>query len=96
VYINDGGKPPRFRDVGLYKEAPNGYAQTNVRLGDIDGDGRLDYCVVAGNGDIYCWRNGGSGDNAAYWQDVGEGKPVFTGKSTGSIDGIRLVDINGE
>ncbi|KAK3904393.1 hypothetical protein C8A05DRAFT_42499 [Staphylotrichum tortipilum] len=96
VSINDGGKPPRFRDVGLYKTAPGGYARTNVRLGDIDGDGRLDYCVVAGNGDIYCWRNGGVGEMAAYWQDFGEGKPVFTGKGMGSIDGVHLVDINGD
>lgn len=96
VAINDGGKPPMFRDIGLYKTAPSGYAQTNVRLGDIDGDGRLDYCVVAGNGDIYCWRNGGVGEKAAYWQDFGEGKPIFTGKGMGNIDGVQLVDINGE
>lgn len=96
VSINDGGKPPAFRDIGLYKSAPSGYAQTNVRLGDIDGDGRLDYCVVAGNGDIYCWRNGGVGEKAAYWQDFRGGKPVFTGKNMGNIDGVQLVDINGE
>jgi hypothetical protein len=96
VAINDGGKPPMFRDVGLYKTAPSGFARTNVRLGDIDGDGRLDYCVIAGNGNIDCWRNGGLGDNAAYWQDFGQGKPVFTGKDMGNIDGVYLVDINGE
>jgi hypothetical protein len=26
--------------------------QDHVRLGDIDGDGRLDYCVIHDNGDI--------------------------------------------
>lgn len=51
---------------------------------------------MAGNGDIYCWRNGGVGEKAAYWQDFGEGKPVFTGKGMGDIDGVQLVDINGE
>lgn len=96
VHINDGGRPPTFRDVGLYKQAPGGIARTNVRLGDIDGDGRLDYCVVVGNGDIRCWRNGGVGEKAAYWQDFGSGAPVFTGKGMGSIDGVMLVDINGE
>ncbi|OBT92656.2 hypothetical protein VE01_09799 [Pseudogymnoascus verrucosus] len=96
VSLNRGGNPPQFDSVGLYKTAPSGYALTNVRLGDIDGDGRLDYCVIAGNGDIYCWRNGGQGDMAAYWQDFGEGKPVFTGKGMGNIDGVRLVDINGD
>ncbi|KAM7185430.1 hypothetical protein V8F20_011802 [Naviculisporaceae sp. PSN 640] len=98
VAINDGGKPPAFRYVGLYKSVPTtgDYAQTNVRLGDIDGDGRLDYCVVAGSGDIYCWRNGGVGEKPAYWQDLGQGRPVFTGKGMGNIDGVRLVDINGD
>lgn len=27
---------------------------------------------------------------AAYWQDFGGGKPVFTGKGMGNIDGVRL------
>ncbi|KAJ6057366.1 hypothetical protein N7460_000640 [Penicillium canescens] len=79
--------------------APGGdLAQTNVRLGDIDGDGRIDYCLVKGNGDIQCWRNGGQKDAptnefGGYWQDLGI---VFTGKGMGDIDGVRLVDINGD
>lgn len=36
---------------------PNtGIAQSMVRLGDIDGDGRLDYCYIAANQDLYCFR----------------------------------------
>ncbi|KAL1835601.1 hypothetical protein VTJ49DRAFT_6345 [Mycothermus thermophilus] len=96
VAINDGGTPPVFRDIGLYKKAPMGYTHNNVRLGDIDGDGRLDYCVVAGSGNIYCWRNGGWGEKAGWWQDLGNGKPVFTGKGMGNIDGVQLVDLNGD
>lgn len=29
-----------------------GLGKEHVRLGDIDGDGRLDYCVIPGYGDI--------------------------------------------
>ncbi len=96
VAINEGGTPPVFRDVGLYRAAPSGYSRGQVRVGDVDGDGRLDYCVIAGNGDIYCWRNGGVGDTADYWQDLGQGQPVFTGKGMGNMDGVQLVDLNGE
>ncbi|SPO03558.1 uncharacterized protein DNG_06241 [Cephalotrichum gorgonifer] len=93
VSINKGGNPPTFQDVELYKQVPSGYAQENVRLGDIDGDGRLDYCVTDFGGNIYCWRNGGLGDLPAYWQDLGL---VFTGKGMGDIAGTRLIDINGD
>ncbi|KAE8390395.1 hypothetical protein BDV23DRAFT_193793 [Aspergillus alliaceus] len=97
--INQGGNPPQFKSIGLVREAPGGgLAQANVRLGDIDGDGRLDYCLVKGNGDIQCWRNGGQKDAPTkefngYWQDLGT---VFKGKGMGDIAGVRLVDINGD
>lgn len=99
VSMNLGGSPPQFKSIGLVRTAPGGgLAQTNVRLGDIDGDGRIDYCLVKGNGDIQCWRNGGQKDAptsefGGYWQDLGI---VFTGKGMGDIDGVRLVDINGD
>lgn len=93
VSINKGGNPPTFKHVGKYKNAVKGYSQNKVRLGDIDGDGRLDYCVIGGNGDIRCWRNGGVGDKAEYWQDMGI---IFTGKGMGNIDGVRFADINGD
>ncbi|KAH8678326.1 hypothetical protein BX600DRAFT_545929 [Xylariales sp. PMI_506] len=97
VSLNLGGNPPQFNYVGQIKAVPEGdYSQENVRLGDIDGDGRLDYCVVAFTGDIYCWRNGGQGDTPEYWQDLGSGQPVFTGKGMGDITGVNLVDLNGD
>ncbi|KAL1610851.1 hypothetical protein SLS60_002522 [Paraconiothyrium brasiliense] len=81
VSINDGGTSPLFTYIGLVFSVPKGYSQGNVRLGDIDGDGRIDYCVVGANGDIRCWRNGGIGGNPEYWQEMGpDGQIVFTGK----------------
>lgn len=35
-----------------YKKPEKKLGQDNVRLGDMDGDGRLDYCVVESNGDL--------------------------------------------
>ncbi|KAL4861182.1 SGNH hydrolase-type esterase domain-containing protein [Aspergillus spectabilis] len=101
VAINRGAidNVPMFEDIGLVRSAPGGdMAQINVKLGDIDGDGRLDYCLIAGNGDIQCWRNGGQREApmsayGGYWQDLGI---VFTGKGMGDITGVRLVDINGD
>jgi hypothetical protein len=92
---NDG---PIFEDIGLVKGAQAGYAQASVRLADIDGDGRIDYCVIAPVGDIYCWRNGGQGDAptgaaGGYWQALGL---MFTGKNKGNIAGTRFIDINGD
>ncbi|KAL2785319.1 SGNH hydrolase-type esterase domain-containing protein [Aspergillus keveii] len=98
VSINRGNpnplSPQVFEYVGTYMTNPQpGRSQTHVRLGDIDGDGRLDYCLIADNGDISCWRNGWINDTPEYWQPLGV---VFTGKNMGNIDGVRLVDINGD
>ncbi|KFY70309.1 hypothetical protein V499_09272, partial [Pseudogymnoascus sp. VKM F-103] len=94
VSINQGGNPPTFKSLGgIYKSSPEGYTRDYVRLGDIDGDGRLDYCVVNNSNDVWCWRNGGLSDKAEYWQNLGK---VFTGSKY--VDGQkgRFVDINGD
>jgi lysophospholipase L1-like esterase len=73
-----GGNPPRFKPTangGLIRTGEPWCTQAGVRLGDIDGDGRLDYCCIDGQGDIYCWRNGGQGDAPTaefdgYWQPM--------------------------
>ncbi|KFY17433.1 hypothetical protein V492_00682 [Pseudogymnoascus sp. VKM F-4246] len=94
VSINLGGNPPQFKSLGgTYFTHPEGYSQANVQLGDIDGDGRLDYCVVAGNGDIRCWRNGGLTDVPEYWQDLGKVSP---GRNLDDINSVRFVDLNGD
>ena len=35
-----------------YKKPEKGLGQAHVRLGDMDGDGRLDYCVIEDRGDL--------------------------------------------
>lgn len=92
--------------------------QERVRLGDIDGDGRLDYCEIGNEGNIFCWRNGGQREAPldkydGYWQpmvtcstadnlqailidlQVGDA-PTFDSKSMPDIEGVRLIDINGD
>ncbi|GAB1210904.1 hypothetical protein ATERTT37_000014 [Aspergillus terreus] len=88
----ESNKPPSFTDIGLWK-SPEGYDQAHVRLADIDGDGRADYCGLADNGDVTCWRNGWIEDVPAYWQPLGK---RFTGKGMGDLRGVRFEDINGD
>ncbi|KAI0202301.1 hypothetical protein F4808DRAFT_449713 [Astrocystis sublimbata] len=94
--INEGdgtsSKPPRFRSIGRIKDNV-GYKQNRVRLGDIDGDGRADYCILDDVGDVYCWRNGGVNDKPAYWQALGK---RFTHRGKGNATGVRFEDINGD
>lgn len=78
VSINQGGSPPTFKPTGnggLIREGESWMSQAQVRLGDMDGDGRLDYCGIDDQGDIYCWRNGGVGlapttEEGGYWQGL--------------------------
>ena len=93
VSINKGGNPPTFEYINTIKKN-EGQTQEFVRLGDIDGDGRLDYCIIKGTGQLYCWRNGGTGD-VPVWQPM-VGGMTFDAGGMGDIAGMRLVDINGD
>ncbi len=77
----------------------------HVRLGDIDGDGRADICLIDEPGDVLCWRNAGQNvaDKPAGWMPFTQATPssdgsaykVFPTKNKGDRDGLHLVDING-
>jgi len=95
VSINRGGSPPTFDYIGKVRDAESYANQERVRLGDIDGDGRIDYCAIKDEGDIYCWRNGGIGD-IPVWQGMVGGAVTFDAKGMGDIQGIRFADINGD
>jgi len=92
VSINRGGNPPTFENLGEYRKGVNGKGREHVRLGDIDGDGRLDYCIMDGNNALTCYRNGGIGDRPSYWQDFGV---IHAGEGRQNA-GIMLVDVNGD
>ncbi|KAK0625151.1 family 3 carbohydrate esterase, partial [Bombardia bombarda] len=88
-------KPPTFKrvsDTALIK-TNEGYPQDKVRMTDIDGDGRGDYCIIDGGGNIRCWRNGWVDDIPKYWQDLGQ---RFEAKGKGDYRGVRFVDMNGD
>lgn len=100
VSINRAGNPPKFESIGAIRDVKT--APSKVRLADIDGDGRLDFCTVEVNG-VYCWRNAGTGDAptakyTGHWEDI-----LMEGGGT-TLDlphgldpaGTRLIDINGD
>jgi hypothetical protein len=59
VSLNRGGVPPKIESIGAIRDQKT--TQSKVRLAEIDGDGKLDFCNVERNG-VYCWRNSGTTD----------------------------------
>ncbi|CAI6337080.1 unnamed protein product [Periconia digitata] len=95
--LNKGGDPPTFGKIDMIRAM--GVPQARIRLGDIDGDGRCDLCwFPVDSGNIHCIRNMGIGDKIS-WQPM-EGfdgaAPIFDAQGMPSIDGVRLIDINGD
>lgn len=87
--------PPTFKrvsDTALIK-TNEGYSQDRVRLADIDGDGRADYCILDDGGNVHCWRNDWIDDIPKFWEPLGL---RFTAKGKGDIRGVRFEDINGD
>ncbi|OBT51242.1 hypothetical protein VE04_08841, partial [Pseudogymnoascus sp. 24MN13] len=76
---------------------PNrGYLQAQVRLADIDGDGRADYVAFSYDGtSILGWRNGAPGHvKPQYWNPM---SGVFSGlPNLTPLSGWRFVDLNGD
>jgi hypothetical protein len=91
VWHNDGysqGVNITWTPLGTIMAA-QGFAYNQVLLGDIDGDGRIDYMGIGDNGHISAWRNGGVG-TALFWQYLGV---VFDGSSMGDPAGFRFVSL---
>ncbi|AEO70515.1 carbohydrate esterase family 3 protein [Thermothielavioides terrestris NRRL 8126] len=99
VSINKRTRPPTFTSIGVVVPDIAPFKASDVRIADIDGDGRADLCFVHDNGDIGCSRNGGVGTNH-YWQGFSTADGlrgiVFTGKQKGNKNGVRLADLNGD
>jgi lysophospholipase L1-like esterase len=100
VSINRAGDPPKFDFIGAIREEKT--TQSKVRLADIDGDGRIDFCNVEVNG-VYCWRNVGTGDApTAKYNGSWEGMLMDGGGTTLDLPRdlfspqTRFVDINGD
>lgn len=88
------GKPPTFKRVSATaKIKDSGGERSRIVLADIDGDGRGDYGVTDGSGNIVFWRNGGTGNIPAYWQNLGQ---RWTAKGYGDALGTRFEDVNGD
>ncbi|KAK0384091.1 hypothetical protein NLU13_8180 [Sarocladium strictum] len=96
VSLNRGGSPPRFESIGVVVPASAANAD-QVRIADIDGDGRADFCVVE-TGAARCSRNGGKGDDH-FWQgfitEGGRRDLVFNARSA-PIDSWVFGDMNGD
>ncbi|KAK3372649.1 carbohydrate esterase family 3 protein [Podospora didyma] len=102
VALNRGGNPPTFQSIGQVVGTHAGFDAPDVRIADIDGDGRADYCLTQPNGDVTCSRNArGAQPDEYFWQGFstanGVGGLVFD-KKQGIPDksGIVFGDINGD
>ncbi|KAH6658567.1 carbohydrate esterase family 3 protein [Truncatella angustata] len=65
VSLNRGGTPPKFESIGQMNL--DGYTAFDVRIADIDGDGRADFCLLQTDGTFICSRNSGQ-SNSPQWQ----------------------------
>ncbi|KAK4565366.1 hypothetical protein LTR86_003983 [Recurvomyces mirabilis] len=87
-------RSPNWVSLGTVKPS-EGYPQAQVRLADIDGDGRCDYVVFdSTTTNIYGWRNGAL-DNSppAYWYAM---RGVISGLPPKALSGWKFADLNGD
>ena len=95
VALNKTGSDKKlsFQEVKTETPKHDGYEATNVRVADIDGDGRGDYCVIGNDGVTKCWKNAGAGGELGKWDDMGE---LFKAQGTPDLGAVRYVDVNGD
>ncbi|MFE0041955.1 FG-GAP-like repeat-containing protein [Streptomyces albireticuli] len=91
AWLNNGGdKRGGWTDYGLIASG-TGAPSNNIRLADINADGKADYLIVDDNGAVRAFINNG-GDNHGGWTNYGT---IATGNGTPG-NKIRLADINGD
>lgn len=90
VSLNRGGRPPRFESIGQVVPDREGFTADDVRVAQIDGDGRADYCLIKADSSIDCIRQNGQGEF--------NGALQLTFDKLSGIDKGRVVlgDINGD
>jgi hypothetical protein len=99
LLLNRGGSPPKFEYIGFIvpESSVNG---GQVRIGDIDGDGRADFCFVETSSDVKCSRNAGTGDKYSWqWFITVDGLrgTVFNKKTGTNPQGLyHIGDVNGD
>ena len=87
-------RAPKWVAMGTVKES-EGFGQAQVRLADLDGDGRADYVAFdADTKNIYGWRNGAL-DNSkpAYWYPT---QGVFKDLPAHDLAEWHFADLNGD
>jgi len=102
VALNRGGNPPTFESIGIVVLSSSSKLTDDVIIGDIDGDGRADFCIRGKlpDIDVKCSRNAGQGDKHS-WQGFSKVdglRGVVFGKDQPS-DKMRTLlfgDINGD
>ncbi|OWP06605.1 hypothetical protein B2J93_5084 [Marssonina coronariae] len=94
---NTPGTDPRHPNfvAGRISKSNEGYSQAQVRLADIDGDGRADYVAFsADRTKILGWRNGANQDGPpAYWTPM---RGVFNDLPAQELSGWAFADLNGD
>ncbi|KAK4177572.1 family 3 putative carbohydrate esterase [Triangularia setosa] len=90
VSLNRGGRPPRFESIGQVIPDQEGFTADDVRIAQIDGDGRADYCLIKADSSIDCILQSEQGEFKGSFELAFDKLP--------GIDKSRIVlgDINGD
>ncbi|KAK4224248.1 CE3 protein [Podospora fimiseda] len=95
----DGARVPIFESIGEVVPQQSGFQGADVRIADIDGDGRADYCLINNEANVLCSRNGGQ-DDGFFWQGfstpTGLRGLVFDKRPNIDKAGVFFGDINGD
>ncbi|WP_416966799.1 FG-GAP-like repeat-containing protein [Streptomyces sp. 4F14] len=95
TWINWGGGTGEFFPAG--GTLPEAASSSNIRLADIDGDGRDDFLYLLGSFSdstlVDVWLNNSEGDGRPSW---GEKSTLVIPMEDAKFDHIRFADVNGD